>query len=113
MLRVAQRSDCFYAWRRNVVVAKSVGVTDEQISSLDGSDLAASCFSAEQQIAFAFTDEVIDRIEVSDSTYAEAKRFFSDRDMTEHLFVIGTYMLLVRISEPVACHLMRMPHSLP
>ena len=32
VLRVARRSDCYYAWRQNVVVARSVGVIDEQIT---------------------------------------------------------------------------------
>jgi hypothetical protein len=44
-LRVAKRSDCLYAWRQNVVVAHSVGVTDEQIAALGNGDISASCFS--------------------------------------------------------------------
>jgi hypothetical protein len=31
VLHVAKRSDCLYAWRQNVVVGHSVGVTDQQI----------------------------------------------------------------------------------
>ena len=33
VLHVAKRSDCFYAWRQNVVVAKSVGVEQSQIDA--------------------------------------------------------------------------------
>lgn len=35
VLLVANQSDCFYAWRQNVVVAHSVGVKDEQIAALE------------------------------------------------------------------------------
>jgi alkylhydroperoxidase family enzyme len=97
VLRVARRSDCFYAWRQNVVVARSVGVTEEQIAALDRSDATANCFTAAQRAAFAFCDEAMDLIEVTDRTYAAARRHFSDRALTEILYVIGTYMLVARI----------------
>jgi 4-carboxymuconolactone decarboxylase len=97
VLRVAKRSDCLYAWRQNVVVAHSVGVTDEQIAALDNGDVGASCFTSEQQAAFAFSDEVMDLIEVTDKTYAAAKQHFSDRALTEILYVVGTYMFISRV----------------
>jgi alkylhydroperoxidase family enzyme len=97
VLRVAKRSDCFYAWRQNVVVARSVGVTDEQLTALDNGDTSASCFSDEQKAAFAFSDEVMDLLEVTDGTYDAAKQHFSDRALTELLYVVGTYMLISRI----------------
>ena len=97
VLRVAKRSDCFYAWRQNVVVAHSVGVTDEQVAALDHGDTSASCFTDEQQAAFAFGDEVMDLIEVTDQTYETAKRHFSDRALTEILYVVGTYMFVSRV----------------
>ena len=55
VLRVANQSKCFYAWRHNVVVAHSVGVKDEQIAALERGDIKASCFTEAQQLAFAFT----------------------------------------------------------
>jgi alkylhydroperoxidase family enzyme len=97
VLRVAKRSDCFYAWRQNVVVAHSVGATDEQIAALDNGDTTARCFTDEQKAAFAFTDEVIDLIEVTDKTYQAAKQHFSDRTLTEILYVVGTYMFVSRV----------------
>ena len=78
VLRVSKPSDCFHAWRQNVVVARSDGVTEAQIAVLDNGDLRAACFTAEQQIAFAFTDEVIERVEVTEQTYSEARKHFSD-----------------------------------
>ena len=98
VLHVTHRSDCLYAWRQNVVVAKSVGVSQDQIDALERGELSASCFDASQQAAFRFTDEAMDLIEVTDQTYAEAKAFFSDQAITEMLYVIGTYMFISRLA---------------
>lgn len=97
VLRVSKLSNCYYAWRQNVVVGHSVGVTDEQIEALDRGDVVTACFSAAQQAAFAFADEAVFMVEVSDATYTRAKRFFSDRALTEMLYVIGVYMLVARV----------------
>jgi alkylhydroperoxidase family enzyme len=97
VLRVARRSDCYYAWRQNVVVAHSVGVTGEQITALDRGDTDAGCFTDEHRAAFAFGDEVMDLIEVTDHTYQAAQQYFSDRALTEILYVVGTYMFISRV----------------
>jgi alkylhydroperoxidase family enzyme len=97
VLHVAKRSDCLYAWRQNVVVGHSVGVTDQQIVALEAGDIKANCFSEAEQSALSFTDEVMDLIEATDKTYAAVKKNFSDRAITEMLYVIGTYMLVVRV----------------
>ena len=97
VLHVAKRSDCLYAWRQNVVVAHSVGVKDEQIAALEKGDIKATCFTDAEQVALAFTDEVMQLIEATDQTYDAAKKHFSDRALTEILYVIGTYMLIARV----------------
>jgi alkylhydroperoxidase family enzyme len=97
VLHVAKRSDCLYAWRQNVVVGHSVGVTDKQIAALEAGDIKANCFNEAERIAFCFTNEVMDLIEATDATYAAVKKNFSDRAITEMLYVIGTYMLVVRV----------------
>ena len=39
----------------------------------------------------------MDLIETTDETYAAVKKNFSDRAITEMLYVIGTYVLVVRV----------------
>ena len=97
VLRVARRSDCAYVWRQNVVVARSVGVSDAQIEALDRGDTAATCFTAIQRSVFDFTDEVMDQVEATPTTTDAVRLQFSDRAVTEMLFVIGTYMFVVRL----------------
>jgi alkylhydroperoxidase family enzyme len=97
VLHVAEVSQCLYAWRQNVIVAKSVGVSQAQLDALELGDISAHCFRDEQKAAFRFADELMQLIEVTDTTYADTKHFFSDRAITEMLYVVGTYMFLVRL----------------
>ena len=77
VLRAANQSRCFSAWRQNVVVAHSVGVKDEQIAALEKGDVKAACFTEAEQAAFTFTDEVMQLIEATEQTYDAAKKHFS------------------------------------
>jgi alkylhydroperoxidase family enzyme len=98
VLYVGKLSDCTYIWRQNVVVAKSLGISQKEIDTLEKNDIHADCFSAAQKAAFRFAEEVLRLIEVSDEVYAEAALFFSPQALTELLYVVGTYMLLARVA---------------
>jgi alkylhydroperoxidase family enzyme len=98
VLYVGKLSDCIYIWRQNVVVAKSLGITQEEIDTLEKNDTQANCFSDAQKAAFRFAEEALRLIEVSDEVYREASRFFSPQAITELLYVVGTYMLLARVA---------------
>jgi alkylhydroperoxidase family enzyme len=98
VLYVGKLSDCHYIWRQNVVVARSLGITQEEIDALEKKDTCADCFGDAQKAAFRFAKEALEIIEVSDEVYAETSRFFSPQAITELLYVVGTYMLLARIA---------------
>src|SRR3984957_4228978 len=63
---VGKLSDCVYIWRQNVVVAKSLGITQEEIDALERNDTQAGCFSDAQKAAFRFAEEAFRLIEVGD-----------------------------------------------
>ena len=109
VLYVGKLSDCIYIWRQNVVVAKSLGITQEEIDTLERNDTKADCFSEAQKAAFRFAQEALERIEVSDDVYAEASCFFSPQALTELLYVVGTYMLLARVARTGRVPLDAMP----
>jgi len=96
VLYVGQLSDCIYIWRQNV--AKSLGITEQEIGAVQRQQTTADCFSAAQRAAFRFAEEAVRLIEVSDEVYAEASRFFGPRALIEILYVVGTYMLLARVA---------------
>ncbi|MBB5957271.1 alkylhydroperoxidase family enzyme [Saccharothrix tamanrassetensis] len=98
VLLVGKLSDCHYVWRQNVVTAKSVGVTDEQIAATARGDLTARCFSPEQRAVLAFTEDCVINVEVADPIYDAAARELSARAIAELLYVVGTYMLICRFA---------------
>jgi alkylhydroperoxidase family enzyme len=97
VLYVGKLSGCVYIWRQNVVVAKSLGITQDEIDAVERNDMKAGCFSDAQRAAFRFAEEALRLIEVSDEVYAEATHF-SPQAITELLYVVGTYMLLARVA---------------
>ena len=60
-------------------------VSQAQVDALEVGDVFEPCFTSQQAAAFTFTEEVIQLIEVTDATYAEARRHFSDRAITSGL----------------------------
>jgi alkylhydroperoxidase family enzyme len=79
------------------VVAQSVGVTPEQLAALESGNIGSRYFSDAERAALAFTDEVINLIEATDQAYAAVREHLSERAVTEMLYVIGTYMFVVRL----------------
>jgi alkylhydroperoxidase family enzyme len=94
ILRVAWRCEAQYAWVQHVAIARSIGVSDEQISALEGSDVMNGPFSWREQIRLAFTDEVLDGPAVSDFTFARAREEFSIRELVELLLTIGYFRMI-------------------
>jgi membrane-bound ClpP family serine protease len=47
----------------------------------------------------AFTDAVVKQIKVPEDLYQATKKWLSDREMTELLITIGTYMMVSRFLE--------------
>lgn len=98
ILHVARRSMCDYAWQANTLVAKAVGVREDQLQAIAGGVVTAPCFTKSQTAAFRFVEEAMDLIEVSDPTFDRTKRFYSDRALTEILYVVGAYMFIARVA---------------
>lgn len=113
VLLTGKLSACEYIWRQNVVVAKSLGISQEKITELDKGNLDAGCFSAEERAAFKFSAEAIQVVEVTDSTYVEAEEHFSPRALTELLYVVGSYMFLARLIRTGGITLDKEPAEVP
>ncbi len=95
---VAKESDCFYIWRHYVIDARNYGVSQAQIDSFEICDIEPTLFSKQQRVAFRFVHEAMFLVEVTDATFAETKKYFTDRAITEMLYVVGAYMCLCRVA---------------
>jgi len=113
VLLVGRESACEYVWRQNVVTARSLGVSDEEIAAIHDGNLDAPPFTAKHKAAFQFTREAIAQIEVTDATYSAAEKHFSSRALTELLYVIGSYMFFCRLARTGRIPLDETPASLP
>jgi hypothetical protein len=53
VLYVGKLSDCIYIWRQNVVVAESLGITQEEIDALERDDTRADCLATRKRLPSA------------------------------------------------------------
>ena len=97
ILRVAALSKCVYVWRQNAIVARSVGVSEEQIISIEKLESDGSCFDNKQIAALTFTDECVRSLEASEAIRTQMFEHFSPRAVLEAIYIIGTYMFVVRV----------------
>lgn len=97
ILRVAHRTEAQYAWTQHVVLAQLVGVSDEQIAALQQGEGESEHFTAREQLALAFVDEVIQTPQLSDALFERMRRLFSSREIVELLLVVGWYWTVGRL----------------
>ena len=82
-----------YAWSHHHPHAMKAGVTQAELDSLEGGPLAAS-ISASESAAIRYSREFAQGGKVTDETFAEARRHFSDRQITDLTLLCGYFMAL-------------------
>lgn len=91
VLRTAQVVDCDYVWRRHLSLARSAGVTEQQIA-----DIArwpdSTAFTPAQKTALDFTEQAAKGMSTDDATFAALQRYFSSREIVELTMLIGFYV---------------------
>jgi 4-carboxymuconolactone decarboxylase len=97
ILGVTHRIEAQYAWIQHVALAKSIGVSDEQISSLQQGSIEGDHFTTKEQLMLSFVDEVMQTPRVSDTTFEQMRRLFSSRELVELLLVVGCYWTVGRV----------------
>jgi 4-carboxymuconolactone decarboxylase len=84
-----------YEWGQHVVIARQVGVTEEQIAALERRDL--DVFDADELLVLHFTDQVVRDAAPDDATLASFLARFSDAELIHLILVIGQYMMIGRV----------------
>jgi len=96
ILRVGNLLRSEYEFTKHVTIGRDVGVTDDQIDEL--SNWASSKrFTDIERAVLQYTDEVTLQVQVSDSTFANLKRFFDDQAIVKLTAAIGYYGMVSRI----------------
>ena len=82
-----------YAWSHHHPHAVKAGVTQAELDSLEGGALADS-MSAAEKAAIRYAREFAQGGKVSDETFAEVRKHFSDRQITDLTLLCGYFMAL-------------------
>jgi len=98
ILRTAKDCHSVYEWTQHVPAAKHVGVTDEQIASIENWQ-KANCFSEVERLVLQFTDEVNANVKASRETLMALRKHLSPGQIIELLIIIGHWRQTASIIE--------------
>ncbi len=90
--RLAQR----YEWDQHVPIARSAGITAEQIESLERGDVTGP-FDDVQRAVLAFVADMVRDGEVSDADFATLSGLLDEQQIVEVALVAGHYLGLARL----------------
>ena len=82
VLRVAWRCQCVYEWGQHVVIGRKAGITDEELAALTR-PVSEGGWSPADATLLTFTDELLDRVDVSDEVWQAAAERLSDDQLIE------------------------------
>ncbi len=98
ILRNAKVCRSVYDWTQHVPIAKSVGVTDEQVAAMDNWE-PAKCFNDLERLVLKFTDEIARNVKGSRETLAGLKQHLGATEIVELIISIGFWGMVARLLE--------------
>ncbi len=98
ILRTAKDCHSVYEWTQHVPAAKHVGVSNEQIASIE-SWQNAKCFTELERLVLQFTDEVNANVKASRPTLEAIKQHLSAGEIIELLIIIGHWRQTASVLE--------------
>ncbi len=98
ILRVGSINKAKYEWTQHVPIALRAGMRQAQIEALP--DWRRSIeFSDMEKAVLAYTDEEMMNIRVSDETFKDVRKYFSEEAVVELTITIAYYGMVCRILE--------------
>jgi AhpD family alkylhydroperoxidase len=98
ILLTAHLNKCEYEWVQHVTPAKTFGVTEGQIASIEKVSFSEDNFNPQEMAAMKFTMAVLSDPQVSDDAFQLAQSHFSNRELVEIVELIGYYWMAGRIA---------------
>lgn len=93
ILRTGYRCKCEYEWGHHAVIARMVGLSDEEIRSI-AKGPAAPSWDPLDALLLRAADELHDDHVVSDGTWSSLSAKFDDKQMIDLVFTVGQYTLV-------------------
>ncbi|MBW0017317.1 MAG: carboxymuconolactone decarboxylase family protein [Mycobacterium sp.] len=94
ILRVAHRRGCTYEWTHHVDLAKREGITDEEIDAVSRPAGADDQFDEFERAVVNGVDELDEKSQLSDGTWATLGKRMDDRQRMDYVFTVGSYIML-------------------
>jgi len=104
ILRVGNLARANYEWTQHVPIGLQAGLSQAQIDAIPGWENSDQ-FDDTEQAVLRYTDEVAVNIKVSDETFAQLKKAFSDQQIVELTITIGYYGMVSRFLEALQVEL--------
>jgi 4-carboxymuconolactone decarboxylase len=95
VLHLAQRGGLPYEWEEHVPIARSVGLTDEQIDALEAGTTTGPLFSEGQALALRFAGAVADGDELTDELWDAARDRWGVEGAMDLVLAVGWWGGLV------------------
>jgi alkylhydroperoxidase family enzyme len=93
LLRVAWRTRARYEWVHHVRLAPQYDISQDDIDAIVDGTISKAWTEREQGLVVA-TDELLDSYRISDETWRRLAQYFSEEQLVEIPFVVGTYTCL-------------------
>jgi alkylhydroperoxidase family enzyme len=104
ILRVAQNARSEYEFGQHIPIARAVGLTDEEIASLQDYE-EGETFTELEKAVIQYVDSVASFDAGSPDRARELKRWLSDRELLELSFVIGHWTMVACVLVPLEVEL--------
>lgn len=100
ILRVGWRTQCRYEWAQHTRMARTAGLSEEEVTAVAGDPSAALWGDRDRDLLVA-VDQMIDGHRVEDATWERLADQFDERQLLEILFVVGSYLCLALVLNSV------------
>ncbi len=100
ILRVAWLTGCEYEWAQHAAVALEAGLSQEQIDSISNWRNSGE-FNDEERAVLQYTDEVAQKVKVTDRAFNTLRNFFNEQSIVELTLTVGYYGMIARLLVPL------------
>jgi AhpD family alkylhydroperoxidase len=91
ILRTAQVTGCDYEWERHVPLARTAGVSEQQIAEV-GRWPQSAAFNPKEKIALKYAETLAGGVPVDDKTFAELQQHLPAREIIALTMLVGFYV---------------------
>jgi 4-carboxymuconolactone decarboxylase len=98
ILHTAWHTQSEYAWTPHQDIARSVGVTDAQLASIQQDQIQSFAFNVKERTLLQFLARIAASNTLSRDHFDEARKHFGDRELVEIVAVRGFYYTVAMLA---------------